>query len=151
MSTSRCSPPKAKALDIERMHLQLQQHAQQEAFVCNTRDKQVLRSVLSLWVQFCISAITSLFTIGGLLISIRSVQGGVQWAFHLTIEAKYTLCRLMYSKDLADLLPPCVADKGLCNSIQAQTSNILDPFRETYAETLQQYLEAKGVQPLGED
>ena len=131
-------------MDIGQMHRRLEQHARQEALLFNTRDTQVLRAALNLWAQFCVSAVTSLLTICGLLVSIRPFQAGVQWYIRLFIEAKYAVCRLAYSKDLA-VLKPFFADEGLQASIQSQTRDILTPFIDMYSETLQAYLEDKGM------
>ena len=125
-------------------HTQLERHAQQHAFRFNTRDVNILRGALNLWVQFCMSAITSILTICGLLISVRCVQEGVQRVFHYTIEAKYNLCRLLNSKDLQDLQPVFVNEEWQ-DAFQAQTRCIMAPFMDTYAETLRAYLEEKGI------
>ena len=126
-------------------HTQLEKHAQQHAFRFNTRDVNVLRGALELWVQFCMSAITSILTICGLLISVRGVQEGAQRAFRYTIEAKYNLCRLLNSKDLQGL-QPIFANEEWQAAFKAQTRRILAPFADAYAAALREYMEERGIE-----
>lgn len=119
------------------MHRQLEQHARKEAFRFRKHDVEVFRAILHLWFSFCTSAVQTLVSICALLISVHPFRAGAQWFFRYTIEIKHAVCRLLHSKDIANLHPG--------QKIQWQDLHILDSLTEAYAEALRAHLESHGI------